>query len=363
MENAAESVLYYLTLFTFIVIFFFCYILQKYTFFHKKEIQTISRPSFPFGNVYDVVFGERSMAEQLLKFYRKLQRNGCKTGGFYIFQKPAVLIQDLKQARDMFEIGLKTYGSDPKIFENDALLRKISENTRNFWENRELPLKDHNSKTEINMSRVFREFIGNSLSGFCRTDFGEIVPFDKYTNFFKLFSLGVSQKIACFFIKKQQKNVKQCLNEVLKRRKENDEKPDDILQIMIENSAVPVNAADGAEFLFGFIEILYKAANLILLCLNELSDLETKGGKIQEELRKEIGALKQQKIAFADLKYLEMVVKGICFFFLKKGVSDFFRNISFISTNPFYPPKYPRRRLNLHVDFWSPSRRSLLGKM
>ncbi|KAJ8911715.1 hypothetical protein NQ315_013177 [Exocentrus adspersus] len=130
---------YFLTTFTFAVIFIFIYILRVYTFFDTRSIPRAVRPSAPFGNIKDVVFQTQTAPHiqdttlhiYLWKYYNKFKRKQFKYGGIYLFFKPSILVVDsaLQQKialnKSVSDLHDKRFSQDIVMIFNDSNLESF----------------------------------------------------------------------------------------------------------------------------------------------------------------------------------------------------------------------------------------------
>jgi hypothetical protein len=306
--------LYSITLFTFIVIFTFCYIRHVFTYFERKRISSTTHPNFPFGNIYDVVFQKTPMFMQLWKFYNRFKRKNCKLGGFYVFLKPAVLIIDSQLTKAVLSADNNYFRdlddanrSDLNGKLSDKILDDILKGIQEAWLKTTTDVEDG----EVNFSEMVdlklveigvREFFGMEIEHFRHLNEKRML-----CNFQKLVSMCYAE-FGNFFKKFENKNKK--LSDVVKRidesRKSDDN--DNVLQTLLVDG---YSVSEIVDVMICLTDNLKKANNLVLFTLYELSINK----EIQEDLRGEIKRFKKGKLLSSvsqleELSYLETVIYG-----------------------------------------------------
>ncbi|CAH1365305.1 unnamed protein product [Tenebrio molitor] len=304
--------LYSITLFTFIVIFTFCYIRHVFTYFERKRISSTTHPNFPFGNIYDVVFQKTPMFMQLWKFYNRFKRKNCKLGGFYVFLKPAVLIIDSQLTKAVLSADNNYFRdlddanrSDLNGKLSDKILDDILKGIQEAWSKTTTDVEDG----EVNFSEMVdlklveigvREFFGMETEHFRHLNEKRMLG-----NFQKLVSMCYAE-FGNFFKKFENKNKK--LSDVVKRidesRKSDDN--DNVLQTLLVGG---YSVSEIVDVMICLTDNLKKANNLVLFTLYELSINK----EIQEDLRGEIKRFKKSKLLSSvsqleELSYLETVI-------------------------------------------------------
>ncbi|EFA07573.1 cytochrome P450-like protein isoform X1 [Tribolium castaneum] len=284
---------YSVTLFTFAVIFTFCYIRHVYTFFERKRIPRAGHPTFPFGNLYDVFFEKVPIFMQLWKFYNRFKRKKCKLGGFYLFLKPAIVLVDTTLVQLFFtDVFAKDERDDLDANFCGQVLASVVKSVEKVW-----PKLGPFAENEAN----FTQILGQELVGLCAREF-----FD--SNDAKLCEVEGSRVFPLFRKCVSLSYPQFCKNENHRFRGKNFEKAakNGVLQVLQKNG---FSAKDRVDFIAELVDYLGKSSNLILFTLYELS----LNREIQDDLRGEILRFRRNKDTFTyteleQLTYLETVI-------------------------------------------------------
>nr|CAD7201100.1 unnamed protein product [Timema douglasi] len=90
-----DSVVIIIGAFVFVYVYFTAYV---FTFWRRKRLPQF-RPSFPFGNIKDVILQKTSMSQKFAEIYSQFKHQ--KVYGIYLMHRPALLVCDPDIIRDV----------------------------------------------------------------------------------------------------------------------------------------------------------------------------------------------------------------------------------------------------------------------
>ena len=105
------------TLLTFILAVVYIYFKWSFTYWKKRNVPYIE-PTFPFGNLLDILLGRKPIADILADIYNKFE--GHKYGGTYAFTIPRFLVRDPDLIKDVLVKDFSTF-HDRGVYMNEEI--------------------------------------------------------------------------------------------------------------------------------------------------------------------------------------------------------------------------------------------------
>ncbi|KAL1502202.1 hypothetical protein ABEB36_007378 [Hypothenemus hampei] len=313
-----HQMFYFLTLFTFAVLFALVWILRKYTTFEKLRIPRASRPKFPYGNFSGVLKGETTLHIFLWKYHNRFKKKIYKYGGLFVFLKPVLLLTDVTVAEELTqEKFLQICPKESKLTKDNVETILRTGALRTFIQkfqysvNTAIPEKLLNSHTET----VIKEFLLESCClAFGFKSFELLQEINELQQRYQISSKFYLFLTIPFFNRKKRKlcyDLEEYFIDILEDRKKNDSEETDLLEAFINlynESEIPV--AGIAEELFDlFSDILNYSYSAIMFCLYELSNHKEIQDELIGEIRRHNNDKKSSAYDLLKLVYLDAVVK------------------------------------------------------